>query len=594
MVDKRKVLAFDGVQNYVNLGNKPEFKIQGQLTLEAWVYVQEFQDIYYAGIFSKAHYREEGAYSLYIHQANKGLEFRIDSYTVGSYFNLLVNQWYHVAATYDGEMMRLYVDGTELDVKTKYVPRQGLISYPEADLLLGSYYSDKHRYLHGKMSEARLWKIARSQEEIRKDMQRRLTGTEPGLVGYWPLDEGTGDIIHDKSATGNHGSIVGPISWEEADLSQPKNGSGVLSCDGTEVLLRDRPQFRIQGQMTLETWVYVEKINTSYDGIFCILYYDDGWQGYGLYFSYSGNELTFRIAGCTVSCGIALKQWFHIAAAFDGQVMRLYINGEEKAKGNGPTSIPYSNTPLSGSGPMPLRLADYHDRREFHCFTGKMTEARLWNVVRSPEEIKANMQRRLTGKEAGLVGCWPLNEGVGSKAFDKTANGFHGTIIRYRESTNNWVESDLELSSLEPPEESSANKTPEGNSNQTETTPTPQVEITHIFYKGVVKKTQSDEYVEITNQESKPADISGWQIASGIGRNKFFTFPAGTTLAAGQKIRVYTNEVHPETGGFSCGSKLSLWKDSGDEARLLDAKGNLVSGLAYDSKGNFTKTHATK
>ncbi len=116
------------------------------------------------------------------------------------------------------------------------------------------------------------------------------------------------------------------------------------------------------------------------------------------------------------------------------------------------------------------------------------------------------------------------------------------------------------------------------------------IEITHISYKGVVKKTQSDEYVEITNQGSNPADISGWQITSSIGRNKSFTFPAGTTLAAGQKVRVYTNEVHPESGGFSCGSKLSLWKDSGDEARLLDAQGNLVSGLAYDSKGNFTKT----
>jgi len=125
---------------------------------------------------------------------------------------------------------------------------------------------------------------------------------------------------------------------------------------------------------------------------------------------------------------------------------------------------------------------------------------------------------------------------------------------------------------------------------QPETTGTPQVEITHIFYKGVVKKTQSDEYVEITNQGSNPADISGWQIASSVGRNKFFTFPAGTTLVAGQKVRVYTNEVNPESGGFSCGSKLSLWKDSGDEARLLDAQGNWVSGLAYDSKGNFTKT----
>ncbi|WP_243458614.1 lamin tail domain-containing protein [Nostoc sp. UIC 10630] len=119
---------------------------------------------------------------------------------------------------------------------------------------------------------------------------------------------------------------------------------------------------------------------------------------------------------------------------------------------------------------------------------------------------------------------------------------------------------------------------------------TPQIEITNIVYKNQVKRTQSDEYIEITNHEKIPVDVSGWQIASGIGRSKAFTFPQGTKLAPGQSVRVYTNEVHPESGGFSCGSGVSLWKDSGDEVKLLDAQGNLVSGLAYDSKGNFTKT----
>ncbi|MBE9209069.1 lamin tail domain-containing protein [Nostoc sp. LEGE 06077] len=120
-----------------------------------------------------------------------------------------------------------------------------------------------------------------------------------------------------------------------------------------------------------------------------------------------------------------------------------------------------------------------------------------------------------------------------------------------------------------------------------------KVEITNLVYKNQVKRTQSDEYVEITNQDKAPADVSGWQIASGVGRNKAFTFPQGTRLAPGQSVRVYTNEIHPESGGFSCGSGVSLWKDSGDEARLLDAQRNVVSGLAYDSNGNFTKTTTT-
>jgi hypothetical protein len=61
---------------------------------------------------------------------------------------------------------------------------------------------------------------------------------------------------------------------------------------------------------------------------------------------------------------------------------------------------------------------------------------------------------------------------------------------------------------------------------------TPQIEITNIVYKNQVKRTQSDEYIEITNHEKIPVDVSGWQIASGIGRSKAFTFPQGTILAS--------------------------------------------------------------
>jgi glutaredoxin-related protein len=55
----------------------------------------------------------------------------------------------------------------------------------------------------------------------------------------------------------------------------------------------------------------------------------------------------------------------------------------------------------------------------------------------------------------------------------------------------------------------------------------PQVVITDIFYKGEVKRVQSDEYIEITNQSDTPADLTGWSIhADDPGQD--FRFPAGT------------------------------------------------------------------
>ncbi|HEY9847863.1 MAG TPA: LamG-like jellyroll fold domain-containing protein [Leptolyngbyaceae cyanobacterium] len=353
----------------------------------------------------------------------------------------------------------------------------------------------------------------------------------------------------------------------------------VLSFDGQDdsVNLGRKPEYKVARTITLEAWICASA-QKQWAGIITNIYDTGGAEsGYGLlldggsgfYFGLKLPSSGINYPYTTEANTIKLNQWHHIAGTYDGQQMKLYVDGVEKIKKEiAANSIDYSIE-------NDLLLGMYKDNDEFHAFPGKITEVRLWNVARSAEEIKATMNQRLQGNEAGLVGYWPLNECSGEQVTDQTGKGNNGTI-----NGATWVREELPIqpATTSKPEE-----------KQPETTVTPQVEITHILYKGEVKRTQSDEYVEITNQEDKPVDISGWQIASGVGRNKFFTFPAGTTLTAGQKVRVYTNEVHPETGGFSCGSKLSLWKDTGDEAKLLDAKGNLVSGLAYDSKGNFTK-----
>lgn len=113
------------------------------------------------------------------------------------------------------------------------------------------------------------------------------------------------------------------------------------------------------------------------------------------------------------------------------------------------------------------------------------------------------------------------------------------------------------------------------------------VEITELVHHGKVKRSQSDEYVQITNNGSVSVDLSGWQVKSASGgsqKKQVFTFPDGTTIAAGQNLRIYTNEVHPETGGFSFGSATAIWNDQGDEGQLLDATGKVVSSWTYDAE----------
>ncbi len=105
--------------------------------------------------------------------------------------------------------------------------------------------------------------------------------------------------------------------------------------------------------------------------------------------------------------------------------------------------------------------------------------------------------------------------------------------------------------------------------------------ISYIHYNGVVPRTESDEYVEITNEGTVSQDLEDWRlvdIAEGYPEFRFPTF----VLEPGRSIRVYTNEIHLEWGGFSFESGRAVWNNSDtDVAVLYDNAGVEVSRRSY-------------
>ena len=117
------------------------------------------------------------------------------------------------------------------------------------------------------------------------------------------------------------------------------------------------------------------------------------------------------------------------------------------------------------------------------------------------------------------------------------------------------------------------------------TTPTPtgvsNVQITHIFYDGLVPNVESDEYVEITNLGDKPQELTDCVLMDISEGYPSFTFPS-FILAPGKSVRVYTNEYHPEWGGFSFEYSRAIWNNTEpDVAVLYDNQGNEVSRRSY-------------
>ncbi len=103
--------------------------------------------------------------------------------------------------------------------------------------------------------------------------------------------------------------------------------------------------------------------------------------------------------------------------------------------------------------------------------------------------------------------------------------------------------------------------------------------IRYVLYDGVVPRVESDEYAEVFNQGFGPVNLARWRLNAG-DPGQDFTFP-GFILHPRQACRVYTNEFHPETCGFSFGSGRAIWNNKGDCGYLYDAHGQLVSQYCY-------------
>jgi len=106
-----------------------------------------------------------------------------------------------------------------------------------------------------------------------------------------------------------------------------------------------------------------------------------------------------------------------------------------------------------------------------------------------------------------------------------------------------------------------------------------RVIIHYILYDGAVPEVESDEYAQILNEGALAVNLAGWRLNAGSPGDDF-VFP-DVQLQPGESCRVYTNEVHPETGGLTFGIPHAVWNNTGDCGYLSNAEGVVVSEYCY-------------
>ncbi len=203
---KGSSILFDGINDKVLVYDRPSLQITHEISLEAWIKPEESDYISTQPcIISK--FMNGSGYKLEL--VNYGsyyrLQFSLPARNIKSNQLLCPGNWYHIAAVYDGENMKLYING-KLDSECIAF---GLLNVNNCPLMIGGNSSENNTYFKGNIDDVRIWNIARSESQIKNYFSKTLTGNENGLAGNWLMDEGCKYSTCDNSAEGNDGYLAG-------------------------------------------------------------------------------------------------------------------------------------------------------------------------------------------------------------------------------------------------------------------------------------------------------------------------------------------------------------------------------------------------
>lgn len=187
----QNALNFDGVDDKVVCGNNSAVQITGnQITLEAWIKPTSFStNVWENNIINKETRVPEAGYMLRFGAGGK-LNFNIGN---GSWHEitsstavLTANVWQHVAGTYDGSYLRIFVNGVLIDSLALSISS---ISNAAANLAIGDYTGGGRNFA-GSIDELRIWNVARTEAQINADMNSEICGGQSGLVAYYRFNSG--------------------------------------------------------------------------------------------------------------------------------------------------------------------------------------------------------------------------------------------------------------------------------------------------------------------------------------------------------------------------------------------------------------------
>jgi hypothetical protein len=390
--------------------------------------------------------RENGTLDFFINGGTPGVGGVVS--TIGSFSN---GQFHHVAATYDGSTMRLYIDGV-LNNQTSF---SGQVLYPAGSQFFigGREFTLSTTTYPGTIDEPEFYSRALLQNEIQNIFSADSLGkckprcTQPpfGLVGWWTDDDNPFDISNE-----NHGieEAKGDFAYSDGKVGRAFDLDGL-----SDVRIPASPSLDVGlgSGFTIDAWInptlldnqpIVEWNNGGSVGVHFWVGFGFGGQPLGggsgsLFADIVGTDGTSHIISSNSGL-IKVDVFQHVAVTYDSnnQTATLYINGVNVAETSFDTNLFTPKTSYDvyiggrpGFFPQGPRAGPAGFQAFF--FQGLIDEVEIFDRFLSQTEIQELNNAGFAGKckpckspPFSMVGWW--NGDANTR--DDSGNGNNGTL----------------------------------------------------------------------------------------------------------------------------------------------------------------------
>ncbi|MBQ2591031.1 MAG: LamG domain-containing protein, partial [Paludibacteraceae bacterium] len=312
--------------------------------------------------------------------------------------------WSHVALTYDksGHITAYYNYEPYINADAPAYNSTGHIE-------VGKSISANSGNYEGRVRDFRVWNDVLSVSDFKALSEVTLSGDEPNLVGYYPMDEGKGDYTEDKARGANLTFKGGAWTTPEGISVHFDGMNDYLDLNASSFAITDEADY------TAEFWFKAEpgQVNAT---MFCNGAADGNDFGGSLSrvavgFDDAG-KLCFKNNGQTITVDKELRDnnWHHFAVSVSRTNNRgqIYVDGELMNYFNAQNigGVEGSSMYLGARVWKPSMTEQIAD----NFFSGYIDDFRFWNLYKNKDIVSQNNNKKLEGNEIGLVHYYPFEE----------------------------------------------------------------------------------------------------------------------------------------------------------------------------------------